>query len=600
MRTVVVLVVLVVLAARAPAAGAVLPSVAPGFATSGLMNLTHAQHTATLLLDGRVLVTGGWGETEGRSAELYDPATDTWTPGPDMATPRVYATATRLLDGRVLVVGGVSPLDGTTSLGTSEIYNPATNKWSPPASIQFPRWAHTATLMADGKVVIVGGIATNNAPVAVAERYDPAINAWSQAGTLGQARWAHSAVRLPNGKLFISSGHSSQGSYTSSELYNPATNTWSPAAATPHQRSWGHAELLANGKVLVVGRVGVQELPTTADLYDPVANAWSPAGALAVTRNQFSTVLLPDGRVGVFGGSGPTTGAGIGSAEAYDPASNTWSALDGLGFPRWDAQAVVLADGRVLFSGGGNGASLLANADLFTSPTILSAPARVALGEQAIGTSTTSSVTLTNAGVVPLLVADPEIGGRNAPEYAITGNTCTRTAGVAPGASCSLTVAFTPGTPGPREGTLTFQSNAAVARRSIALDGTGTIPPAPIVEIPKIDATPTPAPATTPRAVAPAAARSATVTIHFEGGYTLPPGVSRGRACRGSISLTLKRGNHVLVRRTVNLDRRCRFKATFKVRRTTLKNARRLTVVQRFNGNRTLGARTDRVPVKVP
>ena len=86
------------------------------------------------------------------------------------------------------------------------------------------------------------------------------------------------------------------------------------------------------------------------------------------------------------------------------------------------------------------------------------------------------------------------------------------------------------------------------------------------------------------------------MTIRFDGGYNLPPGVSRARACRGSITLTLKRGNHILIRRRVNLDRRCRFKTTFKVRRTTLKSAKRLTVVQHFNGNRTLGPRTDRSP----
>ncbi|HEY6888159.1 MAG TPA: kelch repeat-containing protein, partial [Solirubrobacter sp.] len=102
----IVLAVLVLEAAIASAARAAPPSVAPGFTAGPMMNLAREGHTATLLLDGRVLVTGGFGDAEGRSAELYDPATNTWTPTPNMSTPRVNATATRLLDGRVLVVGG--------------------------------------------------------------------------------------------------------------------------------------------------------------------------------------------------------------------------------------------------------------------------------------------------------------------------------------------------------------------------------------------------------------------------------------------------------------------------------------------------------------
>lgn len=118
-------------------------------------------HTATLLPTGQVLVAGGYGPTGPlASAELYDPATDTWTPTAPMTTARAAHTATLLSNGRVLVAGGSDARLGTTSYratATAEQYDPQTNTWAPAATMTSARTMHTATLLPDGQVLVVGG-----------------------------------------------------------------------------------------------------------------------------------------------------------------------------------------------------------------------------------------------------------------------------------------------------------------------------------------------------------------------------------------------------------------------------------------------------------
>jgi N-acetylneuraminic acid mutarotase len=310
-------------------------------------------HTATLLNDGRVLIAGGdagipdFGNPGNAdtpvagtqsvilaTAELFDPATLTFASVGSMATARFEHTATLLNDGRVLIVGGGNA--SAPALASTEIYDPAARTWTAGPSLATARALHTATLLADGRVLVAGGVNTFGV-INTAEVYDPVANAWSAAGTMLAAHVLHSAVLLPNGRVLVAGGRSS-----SAELYDPSTNTWT--ATTPVPGSGGPLVVLLSGQVF-----------ESADglLYDPSTATWTnglaPVPLSPLVRAGTNVVLLPDGRVfqsGQFFGS--AGGSGI-----YDPISQTWS-----GSPGPDpadnsySSATVLADGRVLTLGG--------------------------------------------------------------------------------------------------------------------------------------------------------------------------------------------------------------------------------------------------------
>ena len=195
-------------------------------------------HTATLLSDGRVLVAGGRNLDGGRdwvdldSAEVYDPATGTFSPTGSLPTPLTGHTATLLSDGRVLITGGDAR--GTT-VASAELYDPKTGTFSPTGSMATARQLLTATPLPDGRVLIAGGNAGNL--IAPAELYDPKTGTFSPTGSMATAREYHTATLLPNGRVLIAGGSDGTVDLASAELYDPATGTFSPtgplASASP-------------------------------------------------------------------------------------------------------------------------------------------------------------------------------------------------------------------------------------------------------------------------------------------------------------------------------------------------------------------------------
>lgn len=182
----------------------------------------HFAHTATLLPSGKVLVAGGAGG--GRpywtlaSADLYDPGTHSWSPAASMATARSGHTATLLDNGEVLVTGGGT---GSVAGASAELYDPGTDRWSAAASMATARTGHTATLLPNGTVLVAGG------GVASAELYDPATDSWSAAATMATVRTGHTATLLHGGQVLVAGGDEAG----SAELYDPATNSWSSAGS---------------------------------------------------------------------------------------------------------------------------------------------------------------------------------------------------------------------------------------------------------------------------------------------------------------------------------------------------------------------------------
>jgi hypothetical protein len=322
-----------------------------GSASAGSMASPRDQHTATLLNNGKVLVTGGSSST---TAEVYDPAVGTWSTVSAMVSPRDNHTATLLLDGKVLVAAGYHGND------TEEVYEPASGTWSPTGSVIATRIHHTATLLLDGKVLITGGHQASPTPPSRSEVYNPASGTWSEVGTMNWPRAFHAATRLPDGKVLVTGGINTE----TAELYDPASGTWSMAAPMASARFFHTATPLPNGKVLVAGGVSYTGLPGTAELYDPTSGTWSPAGSMISPRYQHTATLLNNGKVLVTGGDGMNDTTA--TAEVYDPASGTWSTAASLAEPRYQHTATLLNNGKVLITGGRNGSGTLATAELYT------------------------------------------------------------------------------------------------------------------------------------------------------------------------------------------------------------------------------------------
>ena len=341
------------------------PAEAAGWSNTGPLNTGRDSHTATLLPNGKVLVTGGGG-TGGllASAELYDPASGIWTTTGSLNTGRVGHTATLLPNGKVLVVGGEDRNNNT--LASAQLYDPASGTWTTTGSLNTGRYLQTATLLSNGKVLVAGGQDRNLNRLASAELYDPASGTWTTTGSLNNARDGHTATLLPNGKVLVAAGFYYNGgtdvNLSSAELYDPASGTWTPTGSLNTARYDHTATLLPNGKVLVAGGIG-----NSAELYDPASGTWTTTGSLNTARFCHTATLLANGQVLVVGGgrSGDYV-TPLADAELYDPASGTWTVTGSLDTARYWHTATLLPNSRVLVTGGYSSGPL-ASAEVYDS-----------------------------------------------------------------------------------------------------------------------------------------------------------------------------------------------------------------------------------------
>jgi N-acetylneuraminic acid mutarotase len=326
------------------------------FTPTGSLNDARVYHTTTLLANGQVLVAAGQ-DTNGftLAAELYDPATGYWTPTGGLNNARAYHTATLLANGQVLVAGGDDFIYGL--LSSAELYDPATGAWSYTGDLNSQRYLHTAILLPSGQVLVVGGYAGYGVEGGQnvygdhtsAELYDPTTGAWSFTGDIDQERDFPTATLLANGKVLLTGGDDNNGyPLASVELYDPATGRWTRTGSLGTARDGDTVTLLPNGKVLVAGGDDTNnDYLVSAELYDPATGAWSPTGSLNDARGWHTATLLPNGKVLVAGGD--ATGN---SAELYDPATANWTRTGSLGTARDSHTATLLPNGQVLIAGG--------------------------------------------------------------------------------------------------------------------------------------------------------------------------------------------------------------------------------------------------------
>jgi hypothetical protein len=328
----------------------------PGtFSRTGNLIVPRQFHTATLLTNGRVLITGGYSVPPPISgwatAELYDPSTGTFTAAGEMTASRFGHTATLLPDGKVLITGGDSDVNsfGGAQAG-AELYDPSTGTFTATGKMTVARSWHTATLLNNGKVLIAGG--SRNRPLNSAELYDPSTGAFTATGEMSISQGNHKATLLSNGKVLIESSYGSGDDVDSpggNELYDPETGVFRPTAGKA--RPWLFpvtASLLTTGKVLVTEQYSCDG-SDLAELYDPSAETSTATGSMTKARGYSTATLLPDGKVLVAGRDWVNFGGG--SADLYDPATGTFSTTGATGREEGHT-ATLLPNGTVLLAGG--------------------------------------------------------------------------------------------------------------------------------------------------------------------------------------------------------------------------------------------------------
>jgi hypothetical protein len=324
------------------------------FTPTGNMITARIYHTATLLLNGKVLITGGADSTHPGSpvlsAELFDPTTGTFTATGNMTTRQIFASATLLADGRVLITGGRVLDDGTGAfanlLGVAELYDPSTGTFTATGNMARPQAGNTSALLNSGKVLISGTCqdwfyidadAEGDRP----ELYDPVTGTFSPAGERAKnPRWCSGPlILLANGQVLVAG---------TAELYDPATDTFNP---TGRRMTTGFYEstatLLASGKVLVAGGSGDFGYSANGELYDPSTGKFTAAGNMIRARAGHTATLLRDGTILIAGGR-----VSASSAELYDPGIAKFVSTGDMYVPRAGHTATLLLDGRVLMAGG--------------------------------------------------------------------------------------------------------------------------------------------------------------------------------------------------------------------------------------------------------
>lgn len=361
-----------------------IPAMHGVFIPTGSMMEARIDATATRLPDGRVLIAGGWsqlraglidGETDKdvgalATAEIFDPVIGTFSATGSMTQARRNATATLLADGRVLIAGGFGSArsaDGgenlRESLDSAEIHDPVTGTFSAVGGMTSTRAFHSATLLEDGSVLLAGGLgylggqaptAPGSGPLDSVESYDPATQAFrSIPSRLHTGRWTPVATLLGDGRVLIVGG---EGSLPIADIFDPRDETFTDIAATDAGASASAAGILPDGRVVVIGEgLRADQTRTLAPswpLFDPATDSFTAISQVGGFGD--AVVPLADGRLLVLGA--PPFGVGLPvepTAQVFDLGTGSITTVGPMADLRESGQtATLLRDGRVLVVGG--------------------------------------------------------------------------------------------------------------------------------------------------------------------------------------------------------------------------------------------------------
>jgi hypothetical protein len=310
------------------------------------------------------------------TAELYDPATDSYTDVADaLPTPVSSHTATLLENGTVLVTGGVD--SSGAPVAAAQLFDPETQTFAAIASMQTARVGHTATVLSDGRVLIAGG-ADASGPVASLEIFDPTTSAFSAlAPGLGIARKDHTATLLSDKTVLIAGGSDGTNALASAEVFSPEDGTVTAVGSLATARSNASSAPLIDGSVIIIGGSDSAGADLdTAEIYNASAQTFSAVpSTLAAARSHHAGVSLPN-NWSVLVAGGTSGGTAIDSAELYSPFAGVFQNLGPMSSPRGFFATNPLASvlsGLLLASGGADSSNAaLGISESFSYPTITS------------------------------------------------------------------------------------------------------------------------------------------------------------------------------------------------------------------------------------
>jgi len=274
-------------------------------------------------------------------------------PAAPMLDPRSGHSATLLPDGRVLIVGGMRR--NNDFYKSAELYDPMTGKFTPAGEMSIGRVGHAAVLLHSGEVLIVGGW-VGHGGAASAELYNPSTGKFRTIASMTTRRARPSATLLPDGDVLLAGGTEldTPGGMASAEVFHATTLQFEPVGSMHEGRIAHTATLLLDGRVLIAGGRGASVTAAT-ELYDPHTKQFVPTGSLRTARYKHTAGLLPDGRVLIAGGSDNRDWHGaMSSAEIYDPRTGKFTETSSLNDSRFKlpGESVQLSSGRVLVAGG--------------------------------------------------------------------------------------------------------------------------------------------------------------------------------------------------------------------------------------------------------
>jgi len=315
------------------------------------MRVARSAGTATPIAGNRVLIAGGMtgGGSAIREYEVFDATTNRIVASGEMTEARIGHAATLLPDGRVLISGGYNG----SYLKAAVLFDPRTLRFSDAGAMTAGRSGHTATLLRDGTVLITGGVGDGWSFLSSAELFVPRLGRFIAVHDMSVARESHTANLLADGRVLIAGGHRDRRErivvYASTEICDPARRRFSAGPDMTVARHKHDAVSLADGGVLVVGGSDPRDrtLFTSAERYEPASNRWRAVSNMRVGRYKLrdTSLRLADGRV-LVSGSGRY-------AELFDAATNAFTRVPGdLGDSYAFASSALLGDGRALVVGG--------------------------------------------------------------------------------------------------------------------------------------------------------------------------------------------------------------------------------------------------------
>jgi N-acetylneuraminic acid mutarotase len=384
--------------------GTAIRAAIPTWTLTGNATAARSNPLSFLLPDGTVLVVGGinTGTAADFATDRYNPDTGTWAPGPSAlyAHPDVPA-GVRLGDGRILITGGRYGFDVRRS---AEIFDPATNTWTGINQMNAGRAGHTLTLLQDNRVLAAGG--WDGGFLNSAEVYDPATGVWTTVQPMGQAKWFHSATLLADGRVLVAGGerYAPDTHFRETQYFNPGSGTWANGPLLNNGRTDHEAARLADGRVIVIGGLSgfsANSPLASTEIYD--GTSWQFGAPMSAARLHFPLVVMTDGSLLVTGGT-DTVGSpqtALAGAERYDPSTNTWSSSGVMNSPRRFHTATQLANGRVLVVGGSTATTSLMTSEIMgdtIAPVTTVSPSIAPNGNGWNNSDVTVTLSATDAG----------------------------------------------------------------------------------------------------------------------------------------------------------------------------------------------------------